>query len=85
MTSVSVRKLPPGRRSEPISKKLTVSCPLLSTWLPEGSIVESGATVLMSMFGSMVGSGDAVSTGVPVAGSTVAEGRIVPVGVQGIG
>src|SRR5512147_2518262 len=56
MTMVSVRKEPPGRLSEPISRKLTVSCPLLRTWLPEAAaMVEKGTTVLMSMFGSMVG------------------------------
>jgi len=32
-----------------------VSCPLLRTWLPDMSMVGSGATVLMRKFGSVVG------------------------------
>src|SRR5215213_4068185 len=88
--SVSVRKEPPGRLSEPINKKLTVSCPLFSTWLlPEASMVENGTRVLMRMFGSMVGMAVSVGRGavaVAVEGSTVggASGVLV-VAVKGIG
>src|SRR5512145_2720784 len=89
MTIVSVRKEPPGRRSEPISKKLTVSCPLLSTWLPDpdASMVENGTTVLTSRLGSIVGTGVSVGAGrvsVGVAGSrTGCDWALL--GVQGIG
>src|SRR5512140_2356928 len=71
MTMVSVRKEPPGRLSEPISRKLTVYCPLLRTWLldPDESMVENGTTVLMRRFGSMVG------TRVSVGGGGVTLGR----------
>ena len=38
----------PERTSEPINRKLTVSCPLFSTWLlPDASIVENGTRVLI--------------------------------------
>src|ERR687883_493337 len=80
ITIVSVRKEPPGRLSEPISKKLTVSCPLLRTWLLDVSMVGNGATVLIRMFGSIVGICVEVGGGrvaVAVGGSTV--GWIVPV------
>lgn len=50
-TIVSVRKDEPDRRSEPMSRKLMVSCPLAK----DGSMVESGATVLIRKFGSTVG------------------------------
>src|SRR5215212_8099875 len=83
ITMVSVRKEPPGRRSEPISKKLTVSCPLLRTWLPEAAIVEKGTTVLIRMFGSIVGTGVSVGTGRVTVGLSVSTtGGNVPVGVQ---
>jgi hypothetical protein len=89
ITIVSVRKEVPERRSEPINRKLTVSCPLLSTWLlPEASIVENGTRVLTRMFGSMVGSGVSVgggTVGVAVKGSGVGDGGIVAVGLKGIG
>lgn len=88
MTIVSVRKEPPGLLSEPINKKLTVSCPLLRTWLPEASIVASGAIVFIRMFGSTVGSGVWVGTGgvgVSLTGSGTGVGRKTPVGVQGTG
>lgn len=51
-------------------------------------MVDNGATVLMSMFGSMIGSSvgvPAAAVAVSVAGSMVGVGGIVPVGVQGIG
>src|SRR5262245_61461221 len=87
ITMVSVRNEPPGLRSEPINRKLTVSCPLLSTWLPEGSMVDSGASVLANIFGSMVGNSVCVGAGlgVSVTGLNVGEGKNVPVGVQGTG
>lgn len=88
MTMVSVRKEPPGRLSEPIKRKLTVSCPLLRIWLPEGSIVERGASVLISMFASTVGTSvcvGAMEVEVRLAGSNVGEGAGEPVCVQGIG
>lgn len=78
ITSVSVRKEPPGRRSEPISRKLTVS------WL------SSGATGVSCRSRSSVGRGiestGAVWVGPSVkAGTTngllVGVGRMVPVGV----
>src|SRR5215211_3851144 len=79
ITIVSVRKEVPERRSEPISKKLTVSCPLLSTWLlPDASMVENGTRVLTRMFGSMVG------TGVSVGGGTVMVGIAVSTGVPAV-
>lgn len=61
---------------------------MLSTWLPDGSMVDNGATVFWSMFMSMVGSAVAVSiAAVPVLeeGSNVGVGGSVPVGVQGTG
>src|ERR1044072_8548500 len=77
ITIVSVRKDEPERRSEPINRKLTVSCPLLSTWLlPEASMVENGTRVLIRMFGSMVGMGVSVgggTVGVAVDGSNVGD------------
>src|SRR5687768_6937054 len=89
ITIVSVRNDVPDRRSEPISKKLTVSCPLLSTWLlPDASIVENGTRVLIRTFGSMVGSGVSVgggTVGVGVEGANVGEGRRVVVGLRGMG
>jgi hypothetical protein len=48
------------RRSEPINKKFTVSCPLLRIWL---SNVGCGAMVLLRITASMVGSGVGVSEG----------------------
>jgi len=78
MTMVSVRKEPPGRRSEPISRKFIVS------WLSRG------ATGVSCRFTSSVGSGaglvNAATKGseVEVArmkGGLVGVGRIVPVGV----
>src|SRR5215207_4279279 len=87
--SVSVRKEPPGRLSEPINKKLTVSCPLFSTWLlPEASIVEKGTRVLMRIFGSMVGTAVSVGSGGVaggVEGSTVGGVSGVLVAVRGVG
>ena len=50
-TIVSVRKDVPERLSEPMSRKLMVSCPLAK----DGSMVGRGATVLMRKFGSIVG------------------------------
>src|SRR5687768_8780106 len=89
ITIVSVRKEVPERTSEPINKKLTVSCPLLSTWLfPDASIVENGTRVLMRMFGSMVGTGVSVgggTVGVGVDGSIVGEAWEVGVGLRGMG
>jgi hypothetical protein len=68
---------------------LTVSCPLLSTWLlPDASIVEKGTRVLTRTFGSMVGTGVSVgggTVGVAVEGSKVGEGWSVAVGLRGIG
>src|SRR5512143_1800906 len=83
MTMVSVRKEPPGRLSEPISRKLTGSCPLLRTWLPapDGSIVENGTMVFWSRLGSMVGIGVTVGGGsVAVAVAAAGGGSNVPVG-----
>ena len=77
ITIVSVRKEPPGLRSEPINRKLTVSCPLLRTWLPDASMVDSGAIVLTSIFGSMVGGSVCVAgagVGVSLAGFAVGSG-----------
>ncbi len=89
ITIVSVRKEVPERRSEPISKKLTVSCPLFSTWLlPDASMVEKGTRVLTSTFGSMVGTGVSVgagTVGVAVEGSKVGGGWNVAVGLRGTG
>src|SRR5918993_3458108 len=89
ITIVSVRKEVPERRSEPINKKLTVSCPLFSTWLlPDASIVENGTRELINRFGSIVGTGVSVgggTVGVGVEGSTVGEGSSVIVGKRGIG
>ena len=84
---VSVRKDVPERLSEPMSRKLMVSCPLLSTWLPDGSMVGSGATVLMRKFGSMVGmsvGGGAVRVNVGGMEATAVEANEA-VGVQGTG
>ena len=50
-TIVSVRKDVPERTSEPMSRKLMVSCPLAKA----GSMVGRGATVLTRKFGSGVG------------------------------
>src|ERR671925_1667487 len=87
ITIVSVRKDVPERRSEPINKKLTVSCPLFSTWLlPDASIVENGTRVLMRMFGSIVGTGVSVGGGTVTVGVAVSTGiPAVRVGVHGIG
>jgi hypothetical protein len=68
---------------------LTVSWPLLSTWLlPDASIVENGTSVLIRMFGSMVGMGVSVgggTVGVGVEGSMVGDASSVGVGLSGIG
>ena len=78
ITIVSVRNEPPGRRSEPISRKLTVS------WS------SSGATGVNCRFRSSVGAGAGLvsaamaGSGVGVSGMNgrlVGVGRIVPVGV----
>ena len=61
MTIVSVRVEPVSeRRSEPMSKKLIVSCPLLNIWL---SKVGCGAMVLCNTAARAPGSGVAVSGG----------------------
>lgn len=61
MTIVSVRVEPVReRRSEPMSRKLIVFCPLLKSWL---SKVGCGAMVLFNTTASMVGSGVGVSGG----------------------
>lgn len=78
MTMVSVRNEPPGRLSEPINRKLTVS------WS------SSGATGVSCRFKSSVGNGAGLGSWA-TAGSSVAVarmtgmfvgvGRMVPVGV----
>jgi len=85
-TIVSVRKDVPERTSEPMSRKLMVSCPLAK----DGSMVGRGATVLTRKFGSGVG----VSVWMIERAdeeddwedeSITGAGRGEPVGVQGIG
>ena len=88
MTIVSVLNEPPGLRSEPINRKLTVSCPLLRTWLPDASMVGNGATVLMRKFGSAEGTPVWVGAGgveVWVAESAIGWERGEAVCVQGMG
>jgi hypothetical protein len=65
---VSVRKDVPERLSEPISRKLMVSCPLFRTSLPEASMVARGASVLMRKSGSNVGTSVEVGAGWVEAG-----------------
>lgn len=83
-TIVSVRKDAPERRSEPMSRKLMVSCPLAK----DGSMVGRGATVLMMKFGAGVGASVCIGPGGMDAGedeSTTSGERGEPVGVQGMG
>jgi len=78
ITMVSVRKEPPGRRSDPISRKLTVS------WSSSGATGVSCRS--KSKVGKGAGLGRFATAGSSVAvtritGILVGVGKIVPVGV----